>query len=71
MKKKKLKIEKPKMVDMASMPIDHWIGLFMVSSMMVKAHQKYGKVPKAIGVKKECLRENKDGSGTLEFYAEF
>lgn len=70
-KKLKVKVPKPKMVKMASLPFDFWVGQYIVASMMVKAYEKHGKVPTAIGVAEDCLKEQPDGSGKLEFYAEF
>jgi len=70
-KKKALKKEKIKWVNVPLRSEWEWFSEFLVSSMIINAYTKENKVPKRMGVSANCLEEQKDGSAILHYEVEY
>ena len=44
-----------------------WFSEYLVSSMILKAWDDKKGQPRRVRVPEDCIKENKDGSGTLRF----
>ena len=76
MAKRNKKSKAPKMSRWAVLPqytLEQWLGQFLTSSIVMKAWEKTGKLPKKIRVREgdACIEDQPDGSGLMHYEATF
>jgi hypothetical protein len=59
--------KKSKWIKIPEKSLEAWFGEWLCSSMVVRAHAKFGKLPKYIRLPTGFIKEQKDGSGLLNY----